>query len=182
MFQTDRLFQRGATKLWGADGDGSWTQHDHMITGSMYLHQTHTRRCAGLSGAHSHGDRHRDMSRVYWGRSESRAVRSRLQFLELNIHLCLNDNNNTELVGDRSVMDDGSDRKAGRGWATYCLVLSREAHILVVLWVAVIWLEYKGESVAWRQDGLVAWVIPISRVFIATELPEQLFIIKNLTD
>ena len=68
------------------------------------------------------------------------------------------------------------------GKATYCLVLSGEAHILVALWVAIICLEDESESVAWRPDGLLAWMMAICRVLTATELPKQLFTIKNLTD
>ncbi len=52
----------------------------------------------------------------------------------------------------------------------------------MALWVAVVCLEYEGESVAWRQYGLVARVMPISRILMATKLPQDLVIIENLKD
>lgn len=53
---------------------------------------------------------------------------------------------------------------------TYGLVVSREAHVLVALWVGAVRLENKGESVAWRQQGLRARMMPVGRILIPTKL------------
>lgn len=52
----------------------------------------------------------------------------------------------------------------------------------MALWVAAVSVENEGESVAWRHYGLSAWVMPISRVFIATTFFQDLVIIENLKD
>lgn len=52
----------------------------------------------------------------------------------------------------------------------------------MALWVAVICLEKEGESVAWRQYGLSAGVMPSSRILIPTKLSQDLNIIENLKD
>lgn len=60
--------------------------------------------------------------------------------------------------------------------------MSREAHVLVALGVVAVRLEYKGESVAWRQDGVVARVMPISRILKTTKLFQDFSIMENLRD
>lgn len=50
----------------------------------------------------------------------------------------------------------------------------------MALWVVVVCLEDESESVAGRKDGLVARVIPISRVLMATKPSQDLSIIENL--
>ncbi len=66
--------------------------------------------------------------------------------------------------------------------ATYWFVLSRKAHVVVALWLAVVCLENEGESVAWRQYGLVARVISVRRIHVATKLFQDFIIIENLKD
>lgn len=57
--------------------------------------------------------------------------------------------------------------------------MSPEAYILVALWVALIRVEYKGKSVARRQDGLVSWVMAVSGI-LAAELSQDFFIMQDL--
>lgn len=52
----------------------------------------------------------------------------------------------------------------------------------MALWVAAVCLENEGESVAWRQDGLGARVMPFSRVLDSTKLSQDLMLIENLKD
>lgn len=63
------------------------TRFHILIDSTVFLHVTHKRRCSCLSEAHNHGDKHRDTSRVYWGRSENRV--GHFLFLVQNIHLRL---------------------------------------------------------------------------------------------
>lgn len=65
---------------------------------------------------------------------------------------------------------------------TYGLVVSQEAHVLVALWVGAVRLENKGESVAWRQQGLRARMIPVGRILIPTKLSQNLTIEENLQE
>lgn len=63
---------------------------------------------------------------------------------------------------------------------TYGLVVSREAHVLAALWVGAVRLENEGESVAWRQQGLRARMMPVGRILIPTKLSQNLTIVENL--
>ena len=58
--------------------------------------------------------------------------------------------------------------------------MSGEAHVLVALWVGAVALENEGESVAWRQQGLGARMMAVSRILAPTELSQNLLLIKNL--
>lgn len=51
----------------------------------------------------------------------------------------------------------------------------------MALWVAVICLEYEGKAVAWKQNGVVARVILVSRI-LTTELSQDFFFAENLKD
>lgn len=50
----------------------------------------------------------------------------------------------------------------------------------MALWVVVVRLECQAESVAWRQDGLIAWMMPIGRVLMPTKLSQDLCVIEYL--
>lgn len=58
--------------------------------------------------------------------------------------------------------------------------MSREAHVLVALWVGAVTLENEGESVAWRQQGLSARMMPVSRILTPTELSQNLLLKEYL--
>lgn len=58
--------------------------------------------------------------------------------------------------------------------------MSREAHVLVALRVGAVTLENKGERVAWRQQGLSARMMAVSRILVPTELSQNLLSIENL--
>lgn len=70
--------------------------------------------------------------------------------------------------------EDRSDQKS----STYCLVGSREASVLLDLLSGATCLEYESQSVAWRKHRPCAWVI--SWILLATKLPQDLLIEKNL--
>lgn len=58
--------------------------------------------------------------------------------------------------------------------------MSGEAHVLVALWVGAVTLENEGESVAWRQQGLRARMMPVSRILTPTELSQNLLLKEYL--
>lgn len=74
--------------------------------------------------------------------------------------------------------------EAGRWRAkpTYGLVVSREAHIFVALWVGGVSLENEGESVARRQEGLGTRMIPISGILTPTKLIQNFTLIEHLKE
>ena len=76
--------------------------------GEVYLRNTHTCSCAGLSEVRSHGDRSRCKTRVCLGRSECRVDLRHLQ--GPNTHLCL------VMTKWLIIMGDGSAVRRGKRW------------------------------------------------------------------
>lgn len=52
--------------------------------------------------------------------------------------------------------------------------------MLVALWVGAVTGENEGEIVAWRQQGLSAGMMAVSRILTPTELSQNLLLIENL--
>lgn len=52
--------------------------------------------------------------------------------------------------------------------------------MLVALWVGAVTLENEGESVAWREQGLGARMMAVSRILTPTELSQNLLLMENL--
>lgn len=70
--------------------------------------------------------------------------------------------------------EERTDKKS----STFCFVGSREASVLLDLLSGATCLEYESQSVAWRKHQPCAWVI--SWILLATKLPQDLLIEKNL--